>query len=304
MHTSIGLPPLEALAAVLSAARVGSFSAAAVELGITHGAVSRRVHAVESWLGVAVFERHGRGVRLTPTGEHFARQVEQALSRLTDVAVELRAARQTARVRLSVLPSFARLWLMPRLAALQGEHSDIVVQVMPEHRQASLDGREADLAIRYGRGTWPGVDARLLLSERLFAVAAPEIARTLRNGEGADVLEQTLLHDTDATHWRQWCQHAGVAYRPRGGERRFEDYDLVLAAAESGVGIAMARWPLAASVLESGRLVRIPGPEFASANSHYVITRTGEIRSAVLLARERLVAEAAAHDADPTPVVR
>ncbi|MEO6689129.1 MAG: LysR substrate-binding domain-containing protein [Dokdonella sp.] len=291
MHSSIGLPPLEALAAVLSAARVGSFSAAAVELGITHGAVSRRVHAVESWLGVAVFERHGRGVRLTPTGEHFSRHVELALSKLTEVAVDLRAARQTARVKLSVLPSFARLWLMPRLAKLQGEHS--VIQVSAEHRQAKLDAREADLAIRYGRGTWAGVVARPLLGERLFAIATPKIARTLRDADPTDVLTQTLLHDTDTRQWRLWCEHAGIAYRARGGERRFEDYDLVLAAAESGVGIAIARWPLAAAALQSKRLVRIAGPEFANPKAHYIVTRNGETRSAVLQVVERLLGEAA-----------
>lgn len=292
MHSSIGLPPLEALAAMLAAARLGSFSAAATELGITHGSVSRRVYAVEAWLGVAVFERHARGVRLTSTGEHFSRQVELALARLTEVAVDLRAARETARVKLSVLPSFARLWLMPRLASLQGEQGDIAIQVAPEHRQARLDGRDADLAIRFGRGNWPGVDALVLLGERLFAVATPKIAKALR-GEGADVLKQTLLHDSDTQQWRLWCRHAGIAFRPRGGERRFEDYDLVLAAAESGVGIALARWPLAAASLQSGRLVRIAGPEIASPSAHYVVTRHGETRSAVLRLAQRLIAQGA-----------
>src|SRR5581483_12158281 len=108
MHSSTLMPPLEALTAMLAAGRFGSFSAAAVELGITHGSVSRRVHAVESWLGTPLFVRHGRGVRLTPAGEHFSRQVESALSKITEAALDLRAARATpSRLRLSVLPSFA-----------------------------------------------------------------------------------------------------------------------------------------------------------------------------------------------------
>ncbi|MFC5488907.1 LysR substrate-binding domain-containing protein [Dokdonella soli] len=290
MHSTIGLPPLDALAAMISAARLGSFSAAAVELGITHGSVSRRVHAVESWLGASIFERHGRGVRLTPTGEHFARQVELALSRITELAVDLRAARQTASLRLSVLPSFARLWLMPRLAELQGEPMDLAIRVLPEHRIASFDAGEADLAIRYGRGSWPGVDALPLLDERLFAVATPKIAQALHGRDATAVLDQTLLHDTDTRQWRLWCQHAGIAYRPRGGERRFEDYDLVLAAADSGIGVALARWPLAAPALESGHLVRIAGPEFANPDKHYIVTRSGETRSTVRRLAERLVA--------------
>ena len=282
MHSSLSLPPLEALAAMLSAARRGSFSAAADDLGITHGSVSRRVHAVESWLGTPVFVRHGRGVRLTPAGEHFSRQVESALARIAEVAIDLRAARATpSRLRLSVLPSFARLWLMPRLVVLQGTFPGLMLQVVTEHRIASLDGSDADLAVRFGSGRWPGTEAQLLMKERLFAVAAPKLARALRGRSPAATLAETLIHDSDTQQWRLWCKHADVAYRPRGGERRFDDYDLVLAAAEAGLGVAIARWPLAAVTLDSGRLVRIGGPEFVGTKAHYIVTRSGEARSAV-----------------------
>lgn len=282
MHSSISLPPLEALAAMLAAARLGSFSAAADDLGITHGSVSRRVHAVESWLGTPIFVRHGRGVHLTPAGEHFSRQVESALAKIADVAIDLRAARASpSRLRLSVLPSFARLWLMPRLAELQRACPGLMLQVLPEHRIANLDGSDADLAIRFGGGRWPGTDAQLLMKERLFAVAAPKLAKTLRNQPLTAILDETLLHDSDAQHWRSWCAQAGVAYRPRGGERRFDDYDLVLATAEAGLGIAIARWPLAKDALDAGRLVRIAAAEFAGKKAHYVVTRNGETRLAV-----------------------
>ena len=282
MHSSISLPPLEALAAMLAAARLGSFSAAADDLGITHGSVSRRVHAVESWLGTPVFVRHGRGVRLTPAGEHFSRQVESALARIAAVAIDLRSARATpSRLRLSVLPSFARLWLMPRLVTLQGAFPGLMLQVVTEHRIASLDGNDADLAIRFGSGRWSGTEARLLMKERLFAVAAPKLAKALRGRSLAATLSETLIHDSDTQQWRRWCEHAEVTYRPRGGERRFDDYDLVLAAAEAGLGVAIARWPLAAAALDSGRLVRMDGPEFTGTKAHYIVTRSGETRSAV-----------------------
>ena len=282
MHSSISLPPLEALAAMLAAARLGSFSAAADDLGITHGSVSRRVHAVESWLGTPVFVRHGRGVRLTPAGEHFSRQVESALARIAAVAIDLRSARaMPSRLRLSVLPSFARLWLMPRLVTLQGAFPGLMLQVVTEHRIASLDGSDADLAIRFGSGRWSGTEVRLLMKERLFAVAAPKLAKALRGRSLAATLSETLIHDSDTQQWRRWCEHAEVTYRPRGGERRFDDYDLVLAAAEAGLGVAIARWPLAAAALDSGRLVRMDGPEFTGTKAHYIVTRSGETRSAV-----------------------
>jgi len=282
MHSSLSLPPLEALAAMLAAARLGSFSAAATDLGITHGSVSRRVHAVESWLGTPVFVRHGRGVRLTPAGEHFSRQVESALAKIADVAIDLRAARATpSRLRLSVLPSFARLWLMPRLAELQRACPGLMLQILPEHRMASLDSSDVDLAIRFGGGRWPGTDAQLWMKERLFAVAAPKLAKALRGQQPAAVLNHTLLHDSDTEHWRSWCAQAGVAYRPRDGERRFDDYDLVLATAEAGLGVAIGRWPLVKATLDAGRLVRIDGPEFTGKKAHHIVTRNGETRLAV-----------------------
>lgn len=282
------LPPLEALTAMLAAGRFGSFSAAAAELGITHGSVSRRVHAVESWLGTPLFVRYGRGVRLTPAGEHFSRQVESALSKIDEAALDLRAARATpSRLRLSVLPSFARLWLMPHLPDLQQAFPGIMLQVLTEHRIARLDGGDVDVAIRFGDGRWPGTDAQLLMKERLFAVAAPKLAKLLRGRNPTAVLAETLLHDSDTQQWRTWCKHAGIPYRPRGGERRFDDYDLVLAAVEAGLGVAIARWPLASAALNAKRLVRLSGPEFPGNKAHYIVTRNGESRLAV----HRLVEE-------------
>jgi len=181
MHSSISLPPLDALTAVLTAARLGSFSAAAVDLGITHGSVSRRVHVVESWLGTSVFVRHGRGVRLTPAGEHLSRHVESAFAQIAQVATDLRSARATpSRIRVSVLPSFARLWLMPRLATLQRAFPRLLLHVIPEHRIANLDAGDADLAIRFGSVHMPGTEARLLMKERLFAVATPKLANVVQ----------------------------------------------------------------------------------------------------------------------------
>jgi LysR family transcriptional regulator, glycine cleavage system transcriptional activator len=275
---------------MLAAARLGSFSAAAVDLGITHGSVSRRVQVVESWLGMSVFVRHGRGVRLTPAGEHFSRHIELALAQIAEVATDLRAARATPfRLRMSVLPSFARLWLMPRLATLQRAFPRLLLQVTPEHRVANLDSSDTDLAIRFGSGNSPGTDARLLMKERLFAVAAPKLARALRGKAPTALLSEPLLHDSDTQHWRMWCKQTGSAYRPRGGERRFDDYDLVLTAAEQGLGVAIARWPLAAAALDSGRLVRVEGPEFSGTKAHYIVTRSGESRAAIHQLADALV---------------
>jgi LysR family glycine cleavage system transcriptional activator len=288
MQSSSDLPPLDALTAMLAAARRGSLSAAADELSLTPGAVSRRIAAVEAWLGKPVFERHGRGVRLTKAGQHFAQEVERSLASIAEVGRDLRSLRRRVALRVSVLPSFARLWLMQRLPALQGTQGELAIQLLPEHRLANLDKREADVGIRYGAGPWPGVDAHLLMHEEVFGMASAPIARRLKNAGLPGLLDYPLLHDTDTRLWRKWFALANVPYRPRAGELRFEDYDLALSAAEAGLGVALARAPLAADALRAGRLVRLPGPAFRNPKSMYLVTRPGETRREVRLFIDRV----------------
>ncbi|MES2069985.1 MAG: LysR substrate-binding domain-containing protein [Pseudomonadota bacterium] len=292
MHNSFDFPPIEALVAMLAAAKLGSFSAAAEELGVTHGAVSRRIRAVEIWLNHPVFERQARGVCLTPIGHHFAKHVETALAGISAVAVNLRAERRIADVRVSVLPSFARLWLMQRISALQGPQLDLLIQVKAEHRIARLEKGEVDIAIRYGTGPWPGVEARPWLRERVFAVAAPKLARKLARRGVADIMSMPLLLDTDAELWKVWCAQAQIRFQPQAGEYQYDDYDLLLSAAEAGAGVALARWPLAANAIDEGRLTRLAGPEFDNPKSHFIVTRPGESRLAVLRLVDRLISQA------------
>jgi len=286
------LPPLDGLTAVLAAIRAGSFTAAAEELGLTHGAVSRRIQSVERWLGTPLFERHARGVRATPAGQRFAREVEQALATISQSAEHWRPPRELETVRISVVPSFAKLWLLPRLRALQGTPPELRIELLVEHRLANLEGREVDLAIRYGAGAWPGLRTRLLLRETLFPVAAAEIARRLGPRASAErIAQEPLLHDSDTAQWRAWLLSCGQRYRPRARDRRFEDYDLVLAAAEAGLGIALLRAPLAASVLASGRLVQLNDHVIHNKASHWIVTRADEDRPTLLRLIERMSSE-------------
>lgn len=300
MHISDQLPPLDGLTTLLVAADEGSFSGAAARLGLTHGSVSRRIAALEAWLGTAIFERHGRGVRLTPAGQRFAAEVRRSLGGIARSAEQWRPWRGRQTVRLSVVPSFARLWLLPRLPRL--ERTDIHVELMLEHRPTELDAREADIAIRYGRGAWEGIDAALLLSETLVPVASPALRARLGADPGVDeLLQQPLLHDSDISQWRDLLLRWGVNYRPRWQDRRFEDYDSVLAAAEAGLGLALLRVPLAARWLTEGRLIRVGDAEIDNPARHFVCVRAGEARRAVLALSERLQAlGSSAPDADGT----
>lgn len=284
------LPPLEGFAAVLAAADAGSFTAAAEALGVTHAAVSRRVAVVEAWLGTPVFERRGRGVALTPAGRRFAAEIDAALNRIEQVADRWRPRKGGELVRLSLLPSFAKLWLLPRMAVLQGDPPKLQVELVIEHRQSDLEAREADLVIRYGRGAWPGVDAQLLFHEDLAPAASPTLAARIGVGESAvRIAQHPLIHDSDARQWRDWLAGEGVRYRPRQFDRRFEDYDMVLAAAEAGLGVCLIRLPFAEEWLTSGKLVLLSERRSRNPASHFLGVRHGESRPAVLDLAKRMM---------------
>lgn len=282
-------PPAGSLEAFIAAARRGSLSGAAEELALTHGAVSRRIQALERWLGSAVFERHGRGVRLTPVGSQFERRVARSMGAIIDMANDVRTARTSGLVRISVLPSVARLWLVPRLAMLQGNPPDLTIIPVTEHRLASVDARDADLAIRYGFGDWPGVDAFKLFDERLVPVATSRIARIV-DGQPERMFDFAIIHDSDATSWRKWCDAAGIPFRPRAGERRFDDYDLALGAAEAGLGVVLARLPLAGRFLERADLAILSRPWLPVPQAHWLVTRTGETRQPIVRLIGRILA--------------
>jgi DNA-binding transcriptional LysR family regulator len=287
MHSFDPLPPLDGLNALIAAAETGSFTAAAETLHITHGSVSRRIAALEAWLGTPLFERHGRGVRLTPAGQRFAADARHALGALSRSADQWRPRRGRPTVRLAVVPSFARLWLLPRLARI--ERGDIHVEVMAGHRPTDLDAQEADIAVRYGRGAWDGLDARRLFAEPLRPVAAPGLATEPGDDAPAEaLLRLPLLHDSDVSHWRRWLEGAGVRYRPRWQDRRFEDYDSVLVAAEAGLGVALLREPLAAAAIAGGRLSYVAARAEPNPSAHFVCLREGESRAAVIELAARL----------------
>ena len=292
MHSLTNLPPLDGVSAMLAAAEAGSFSAAAERLGLTHGSVSRRIAALERWLGTRLFDRHGRGVRLTPAGQRFRREAESALGMLQRSAEQWRpwTGRQT--VRLSAVPSFARLWLLPRLPEI--ERGDIHIDLIMDHRTSDLDAREADLAIRYGKGDWEGLQAQRLFGETLVPAAAPMIADRLdgeRRVEG--LLSVPLLHDSDSSQWSAWLARAGIRYRPRWQDRRFEDYDSVIAAAAAGLGIALLRLPLARHLLVAGTLRPVHDHAMPNPTSHFICMRESENRLAPSAVAERLLGLAA-----------
>ncbi|WP_175856208.1 LysR substrate-binding domain-containing protein [Burkholderia anthina] len=285
-------PPLASLETVCTVARQGSFLAAAEVSGVTHGAISRRVAAVENWLGLALFERHARGVRLTPDGQRFVGRIEQAFAIIDSAADQWRSPRTPRLVRMSVVPAFAQLWLFERQHVLEQAEPALQIDLHIGLRNVDIAGGEADLSIRYGRGNWRQLDTRPFMPETLYPVAHPRLAAQLatlrRRGGDAALLEMPLLHDSDVTGWRTWFDALGIAFKPRAQDRRFEDYNLVLAAAEAGLGVALARTPLADAYLGRSALVRVSRHEVDSLLRYHFVHAKGESRPEVLALMERM----------------
>ncbi|NOE32328.1 MULTISPECIES: LysR substrate-binding domain-containing protein [unclassified Ruegeria] len=243
------LPPLNALRAFEASARHLNFRLAAEELGVTQGAVAQQVRGLEARLGEVLFDRLPRGLRLTEAGRRFHSPLRRAFRLIEEAVEDLSPDR---RVTLSVTPSFASKWLVPRLSGFTDLHPDISVQVDARERLADFKSDGVDLAVRQGRAPF-GSDlvAEPLFSTEFVPVCSPAIAGQVTHP--SDLLGQVLLNDTHGL-WPLFLERVGVNGKPR--MMSFSQTSLAIDAALSGQGVALANAPLVAPEVASGRLVR------------------------------------------------
>jgi LysR family transcriptional regulator, glycine cleavage system transcriptional activator len=291
-HSSASLPPLDTLRAFEAAARSGSFSAAAAVLNLTHGAISRRVATLEQWLGLRLFERKARGVALTPEGQRLYLRTQEAFALIADTSDRWTEPRGTAVVRLSSIPSVSSLWLMPRLSRFEGDDPKLRVSLIIDHSFLDLEAEGIDLALRCGRGAIPGRVSVKLFEEWCFPIASPALAKELGQGAPERMLQAPLIHYSDASAWRAWFQAYGLDYHPRPQDRRFEDYNLVLDAAACGLGIALARPPLARAAIDAGRLVQVDHRTALNPVAYWMDRPATAPRNAAAALARRIAAEA------------
>jgi LysR family glycine cleavage system transcriptional activator len=268
MPSSDRLPSFAALRMFEAAARHPNFSAAAGELHVTPGAISRQITELEERLGVALFVREARRTRLTAVGAQFAGRLRAAFGLLHD-AVRGAEHEDDRRVVVTVLQSFASRWLLPRLPAFGERHPDIDIDLRPSREVVDLGRGGLDLAIRYGRGRWPGVDTRPLLGERLFPVCAPALERRHRPRSMRDVLAMPLIHDLDFP-WSRLLEHHGIDAPRRLPGIRVDDSSIAMQAAERGQGVLLARSVLVVDALAEGRLERLLRLSVPSEFAYYV----------------------------------
>jgi len=249
--------PLNALRAFALVCAQGGVRAAARELGVSHSSVSRHLAELEAWMGAPLLERGPRGWVPTAQGAVLGQQLQLQLLAMADATAAARETQTQFSVTVSVAPSFAARWLLPRLAALEHAYPRIALSVLVNQRLDTLS-EGVDLAVRMGRGPWPGVECEPLMDDRLYPVASPGFWQGQQSPADPACLRQLrLLHDRDpAAGWQQWLRVHGPTGLPIDAGPRLASSDLVLRAAELGQGIALARGRLAEEALTSGTLVR------------------------------------------------
>jgi LysR family glycine cleavage system transcriptional activator len=283
------LPPLAALKAFEAAARLGSFSRAAQETYVTHGAVSHQVKALEALVGVPLFARNGRRVALTAEGKALADRVRTALRDIGDAIDSVGRRERSNQLTVSMLPSFAARWLMPRLGRFMEQHPHIAVNVQASHTLADFARDGVDMAVRFGRGGWANVEAEKLMDDERFPVASPRLNRGKLPARPADLAKYRLL-STDDEPWLPWFKAAGVKLAEPAGPM-FNDASMMVQAAVDGRGIAYARRSLTEDALAAGDLVRLFDIALKAEESYYLVWPKGRTPAKVLAFRDWIFAE-------------
>ena len=268
------LPPLKALKVFEASARQLSFTRAAEELYVTQAAVSHQIKALEDFLGIKLFMRKNRSLLLTEEGQSYYLDIKEIFNGLYEATERLLARGEKGAITVSLQPSFAIQWLVPRLKTFNALHPEIDVRIKAVEQADHSLTEDVDIAIYYGRGNWPGLHVSKLHEEYLIPVCSPMLLSGPKPLESIkDLANHTLLHDNSRKDWKRWFKTVGV----KGGNVNhgpiFSHTAMVVQAAVHGQGIALAHSVLAKPEIDSGRLV-CPFTEVLMSNSsHYIVCR-------------------------------
>lgn len=295
---------LNALRAFEASARHLSFSAAAAELHVTPAAVGQLVRTLEDWLSVPLFVRGSSGrsrLVVTAAAERALPDIRAGLSSLSSGLERLKEAQAQGILTVTVSPSFATKWLLPRIDRFQQVCPDTDVRLDTSLKPVDFVAHQIDIGVRYGVGAWPSLVAEKLMDEEVYPVCSPQ----LLNGrdcfqQPCDMTRETLIHDlsmdahTGFPTWDEWLRRAGMTEVNTARGMKINNSAAVLQATIDGQGIALARSVMAKDDLASGRLVRLfPHLNFASPLAYYVVYRPESKRLPRFVAfRDWLLSEA------------
>ncbi|MBL1378326.1 transcriptional regulator GcvA [Zobellella iuensis] len=266
------LPPLNALKAFEAAARNLSFTRAAEELFVTQAAISHQIKGLEEYLGIKLFRRRNRSLLLTEEGQSYFLEIKDIFSAISDATERLLARSAKGALTVSLQPSFAIQWLVPRLVRFSEVHPDIDVRIKAVDLDEGSLTDDVDVAIYYGKGNWPGLRADKLHTEYLIPVCSPMLlmgTKPLKTPE--DLTRHTLLHDTSRRDWKAWFKQLDIQAANVNQGPIFSHSSMVIQAAIHGQGVALGHSVLTQPEIDAGRLVCPFEQVLMSKNAYYLV---------------------------------
>ncbi|MDH5432319.1 MAG: transcriptional regulator GcvA [Gammaproteobacteria bacterium] len=250
------IPPLKSLRAFEAAARNLSFTRAADELYVTQAAISHQIKALEDFLGVDLFIRKNRQLLLTDEGQNYWPKIRDIFEILVSATESVRAQRIRGPLTVSVVPTFATVWLVPRLSDFNQNYPEIDVRLKASDATVDFVKEDIDVAIYYNSGDYAGMHTVTLLNECLTPLCSPELLKRKPLKQLSDLKEHTLLHDGSTNDWRRWLKAARVEGINLSQGPVFSHTSMVQQAAIYGQGIAMGHAVLSKADVQAGRLVK------------------------------------------------
>ena len=299
------LPSLNGLRAFEAAARHLSFTLAAAELNVTQTAISHQIRRLEEQLGISLFERRNRGLALTREAQGYLPSVRAAFDDLRQATARLQRPGRDELLVVSTTASLAAKWLVTRMAAFQDAHPGIEVRITTSAHLVDFRREQVDMAVRYGRGNWPGLRAQWLMAEDIFPVCSPALLhaeKPLRRPE--DLAHHTLQHATVSREdWQLWLTAAGLptSLATRRG-LSFDQSFMAIQAAMDGLGVALGRTPFVETDIAAGRLV-VPFDVVLPADAGFYIVAPEEAADMpkIALFRDWLIGSVAPGAVAPPP---
>ncbi len=279
-HSKRLLPSTSMLAAFDAAARTGSFTAAAKELTLTQGAISRQVSALEQQLSVCLFHRNKQHISLTEVGKVYAKDIHIALCNIRSATLKIMINPTGGVLNIAILPMFGSRWLMPRLADFLTKNPQITINTVTKLSQFDFSLEDVHCAIHFGQAQWGNANCTFLMSEESVAVCAPSLLEKIKPHKKystnqlnfiESLVDQPLLHiSTRPNAWQQWFSSHNIEVIARQG-MHFEQFSIAATAAVAGLGIALLPKFLIKNELQRQELVEVCDSSLTTENSYYLV---------------------------------
>jgi len=271
-----GVPSLNGLKAFSAVADTLNLSQAGRMLNVSHAAVSQQVRALEAHLGVSLVVRHGRGVALTPEGQDLAKSLEEAFSGIRSAVDALSETGSGRPLQVTMTPAFAVSWLMPRISDFRLQHPDIELMLNPTAELVELAPGGVDVAIRFGDGNWPGLDAELLLPTTFAIVAARSLVGDRQFTDPEQLVDYPWMQELGTNELSLWLERQGVIATGKLDITHLPGY-LVLDGLRRGDGITASARAFLEAEIEAGSL-RLLFEDARPGSGYYIVTRRGAMR--------------------------